>query len=45
MAQTTVYACDICKQSKDRDNLTKIEVKTEGVKIKGWGKRTDRKTE
>ena len=35
MAQTTVYTCDICKQSKDREDLSKIEVKTEGIKIKG----------
>lgn len=34
MAQTTVYTCDICKQSKDRNDLAKIEVKTEGIKIK-----------
>lgn len=34
MAQTTVYTCDICKQSKDRDDLARIEVKTEGIRIK-----------
>lgn len=34
MAQTIVYTCDICKQSKDRDDLAKIEVKTEGIRIK-----------
>ena len=34
MAQTTVYTCDICKQSKDRNDLSKIEVKTEGIRIK-----------
>lgn len=34
MAQTTVYTCDICKQSRGRDDLSKIEVKTEGIKIK-----------
>lgn len=34
MAQTTVYTCDICKQSKDRGDLAKIEVKTEGIRIK-----------
>lgn len=34
MAQTTVYTCDICKQSKDRDDLAKIEVKTGGIRIK-----------
>lgn len=35
MAQTTVYTCDICKQSKDWSSLSKIEVKTEGIRIKG----------
>lgn len=33
--QTTVYTCDICKQSKSREDLAKIEVKTEGITIKG----------
>lgn len=36
MAQTTVYTCDICKKSKDRDDLSKIEVKTEGIRIKKY---------
>lgn len=35
MAETTVYTCDICKQSKDKNDLAKIEVKTEGIRIKG----------
>ncbi len=34
MAQTTVYTCDICKQSKSINDLAKIEVKTEGITIK-----------
>jgi len=34
MAQTTVYTCDICKQSKSVNDLSKIEVKTEGIIIK-----------
>lgn len=34
MAQTTVFTCDICKQSKDRNDLSKIEVSTEGIRIK-----------
>lgn len=34
MAQTTVYTCDICKQSKGRGDLAKINVKTEGFKVK-----------
>lgn len=35
MAETKVYTCDICKQSRARDDLSRIEVKTEGIKIKG----------
>lgn len=35
MAQTTVYACDICKQSKNEKSLAKISVRVEGLKIKG----------
>lgn len=34
MAQTTVYTCDICKQSKSKDDLAKITVKTEGIRMK-----------
>ena len=34
MAQTTVYTCDICKQSKDKGDLAKIEVIAEGIRIK-----------
>ena len=34
MAQTTVYTCDICKQSRSKEELAKIEVKTEGIVIK-----------
>lgn len=34
MAQTTIHTCDICKQSKSKDDLAKIIVKTEGIKIK-----------
>lgn len=35
MAQTTVYTCDICKGSKDKNDLAKIEVKVEGLRVKG----------
>lgn len=34
MAQTTVYICDICKNTKDSGSLSKIEVRTEGIRIK-----------
>ena len=37
MAQTTVYTCDICKQSKSRDDLAKITIKSEGIPMKGIG--------
>ena len=32
--RTTVYTCDICKQSKSYEDLAKIIVKAEGIKIK-----------
>lgn len=35
MAQTTVYTCDICKGSKDKNDLAKIEVTVKGIRIKG----------
>lgn len=35
MAQTTVYICDICKGNKDKNDLAKIEVRVEGLRIKG----------
>ena len=37
MAQTTVFTCDICKQSKSKDDLAKITVKSDGINIKGVG--------
>lgn len=37
MAQTTVYTCDICKQSKSKNDLAKITVKSEGIRMKGVG--------
>lgn len=45
MAQTTVYTCDICKGSKDRNDLAKIEVKVEGLRIKGVDRYTSLKTD
>ncbi|OYP38089.1 hypothetical protein CG709_05640 [Lachnotalea glycerini] len=39
MAQTTVYTCDICKQSKSNDDLLKIKVTAgtyRGVRIAGF---------
>jgi hypothetical protein len=38
MATTTVYTCDICKQSKSDKDLSKIEVKASGILIKGCNK-------
>lgn len=37
MAQTTVFTCDICKQSKSKGDLAKINIKTDGIRIKGEG--------
>lgn len=37
MAQTTVYTCDICKQSKSKNDLAKITVKSDGIQMKGVG--------
>ena len=37
MAQTTVFTCDLCKQSKSRNDLAKITVNSEGIKMKGVG--------
>lgn len=33
MAQTMVYTCDICKQSRDEKSLAKISVQARGIKI------------
>lgn len=35
MAQTMVYTCDICKGSKDEKDLSRIEVRTDRIRIKG----------
>lgn len=37
MAQTTVFTCDICKQSKSKDDLAKIIIKSDGIRMKGVG--------
>ena len=37
MAQTTVFTCDICKQSKSQGDLAKITIKTDGIKMKNIG--------
>lgn len=34
MAQTTVFTCDICKQSKSKDDLAHITVRSDGLLIK-----------
>jgi len=36
--KSTVFTCDICKKSKDENDLCKIEVKTSGIKIKAPGR-------
>lgn len=33
MAQTQVYTCDICKQSKSKDDLARITINTKGIKM------------
>lgn len=37
MAKTTVFTCDICKQSKSENDLARITVRSEGIRIKGTG--------
>lgn len=37
--RTEVFTCDICKQSKSKDDLSKIKVTTEGISIKNFGYR------
>ena len=34
MARTEVYTCDICKQSKSKDDLANFKVSTTGIKTK-----------
>lgn len=34
MAETMIYTCDICKNSKSKDDLAKITVRAEGIRIK-----------
>lgn len=35
--QTTVYQCDICKNSKSQNDLCHMSVDTDGIKIKQQG--------
>ena len=35
MAETMIYTCDICKNSKSKDDLAKITVRAEGIRMKG----------
>lgn len=35
--QTTNYICDVCKTSKSKEDLCKIKVRTEGLKMQGKG--------
>ena len=37
MAQTQVYTCDICKQSKSNDDLARITIETKGIRMKNVG--------
>lgn len=37
MAETMIYTCDICKTSKSKDDLARITVKAEGIRMKGVG--------
>ena len=39
--QTTSYICDICKTSKSKEDLCKMRVRTEGLKIKEGGYYTE----
>ena len=35
--RTETYICDICKQSKSKDDLAKISIKSEGINMKNVG--------
>ncbi len=35
--RTETYICDICKQSKSKDDLAKISIKSEGIIMKNVG--------
>jgi hypothetical protein len=37
MAETMVYTCDICKASKCKNDLARITVKTDGIRMKDVG--------
>ena len=34
MARTEVYTCDICKESKNKNDLAKLEITCRGIRIK-----------
>lgn len=38
MAKTTVYTCDVCKQNKNKSDLTQIEVTTDSTRIESFSK-------
>lgn len=35
MAKTMMYTCDVCKQSKSKDDLAHLSIKSEGILISG----------
>ena len=37
MASTMIYTCDICKNSKSKEDLAQINIRTEGIRMKGVG--------
>ena len=37
MSETMVYTCDICKKSKSKDDLARITVKADGIRMKNVG--------
>lgn len=37
--RTEVYTCDVCKGSKDKNDLAKIEVTVDGLRVKGVSNR------
>jgi len=37
MAETKIFTCDICKQSKSKDDLAKITVSADGIRMKNVG--------
>lgn len=35
MASRNVYTCDICKKEKEKDELSRIDVSANGIRIRG----------